>query len=208
MDIARVCEMQEANPLHALYRCYGTILEMLQDRGYETGEKLDVLGFFGVLKNPNYKLVYSKKADPNWNLQVFFVRQATNSDSPNLGKKDIETYKKIMEKNKVRAAVLVLMNIDVTSYARKEIETLKPTYWIECFGVNKLQINITRHEKTPRHQLLTEAETKEFLQKHSLKLDAIPKISQVDPVALYFAAQPGQVFRIDKETYVAHRVVV
>lgn len=200
--------MQEANPLNPLYRCYGTILEMLQDRNYETGEKLDVLTFFNTLRNPNYKLVYAKKHNAEWNLQVFFVRQSTSSDSKNLGKKDIETYKKIMEKNKVRAAILLLMNIDVTSYASKEIETLKPTYWIECFSVNKLQINITRHEKTPRHQLLTEAETKEFLQKHSLKLDAIPKISQTDPVALYFAAQPGQVFRIDKDIYVAHRVVV
>lgn len=202
--------MQE---IHPFYRSYNTIREMLNDRGYNTDSKLPLNAFNTVINTPGYKIIYKKKNDPNWSMQIFFVKQTVNSDSSNLGKKDIETYKKIMEKNKVNAAILVLLNIDVTSYARKEMECLKPDFWIECFSTNSLQINITHHTKVPKHILLSDKEKMDFLQKYSLNIADLNKIERNDPVALYFAAQPGQVFKIAKVSesngqYEQYRVVI
>jgi DNA-directed RNA polymerase I, II, and III subunit RPABC1 len=188
---------------------------MLSDRkhniDFET-DQLSVKDFFNLLQSTtNNKFIYTKP--DGWRTQIFFVKQTANSDSQNLGKKDIEVYKKIMEKTKVQGAILILININITSYAKKEIESLKPDIQIECFNALRMQINITRHTKVPKHILLNEKETKELLQKQLFKLDAIPKIQKEDVVALYYGAQLGQIFRIEKRSessglYIEYRVVV
>jgi DNA-directed RNA polymerase subunit H (RpoH/RPB5) len=205
--------MDAQSKFNPIYRSYGVSLEMLTDRGFVTGEKLNVINFFNLLKDKtnNSKFIYSKP--DGWRIQLFFVTQTVNSDSQNLGKKDIEIFRKIIEKTKVQGAILLLFNIDVTSYAKKEIESLKPEYYMECFNAIRMQINITHHVKVPKHILLSEKATKELLQKQSCKLDAMPKIQKEDPVALYYAAQPGQIFRIEKKSessgiYTEYRVVI
>ena len=203
------------NQWNPLYRCYGTIREMLGDRGYTINdEKMTPNDFFDFLKNPDYQLKYTKQTEDgrDWVLQVFFV--TSGSDNQNMGKKVIETYKKQMEENNVDAAILLLKDIKVTSYAKNEIESYKPTHWIECFNSHELQINKTKHKTVPKHELLSKHEKERILQKYSIKADQLPKVfSKIDPIARYFAAQPGQVFAITKESessgiYTKYRIVI
>ena len=118
-----------------------------------------------------------------------------------------------MEDNDVDAAILVLKDIKVTSYAKNEIESYKPTHWIECFNSTELQINKTKHVSVSKHTLLSKHEKERVLQRYSIKSDQLLKVSKTDPISRYFAAQPGQVFKITKVSessgvYTKYRIVV
>ena len=186
-------------PEHPLYRCYLTICEMLTDRGYNVPEKrMSQREFFTLVQTPNYFLTYTKTLEENksWTMQIFFVID----NGARMGKKEIQAYKKVMEKNKVQAAILVLMNVKITSYAVAEIEESKPAYWIEYFPTAKLQINITKHSYQPKFRLLTQKEKQEMLRKFSAKVHQLPKMAVSDPIAKYFAAIPGDIFEIERNS--------
>lgn len=209
--------------MNDLYRSYLTLLEMLKDRLYTIPPiTLSEVEFLQTIASPGYKLVYSKvlvdrkgdyKPGTVYKTQLFFVKHTANNDTQNLGKKNIEMYKTMIEQDHIQSAILVLMNIDVTSCAKKEIEACKPKFFIETFNTNKVLINITKHQKVPTHILLTDAEKNDLIQKRGLKMNEIPKISETDPVSLYFGAEVGQVFKILSYSescgvYESYRVVI
>lgn len=213
----------------SLYKSYTVVTEMLKDRGYtqwyhtdpsdrkkllnkSMDETLSVIYFNAVIKIKDYKIIFQKENDTE--LQLFFVIvESSNADAQNLGKKTFSAYKKQIEANKVDAAILVLSGCKLTSHTKKDILLMKPSVNVECWDLQKLQYNVTKHKIVPKHTLLTDEEKETFLQKYSsCKLDKLPKISAEDPVSLYYAAEVGQIFKIEKKSessgnYISYRVV-
>ena len=88
----------------------------------------------------------------------------------------------------------------------------KPTLIVESFQEDELVVDITEHELVPEHQLLKPSEKAYLLQRYGLEERQLPRIQKHDPVARYFGAQKGEVFRIvrNSETagkYVTYRIV-
>ena len=73
-------------------------------------------------------------------------------------------------------------------------------------------VDITEHELVPEHQLLKPQEKADLLKQYGLEERQLPRIQKLDPVARYFGAQKGEVFRIVRKSetagkYVTYRIV-
>jgi DNA-directed RNA polymerase subunit H (RpoH/RPB5) len=88
---------------------------------------------------------------------------------------------------------IVVVN-SITSKALNQIETeFKNT---EVFLERELMIDLVSHVAVPKHELLTDKDAEQVLQEYETKKREMPKIFITDPVAKYFNARLGQIFRI------------
>lgn len=69
-------------------------------------------------------------------------------------------------------------------------------YQIELFVLSQVLFNPTKHEFVPKHELCTQAEIKELLAAYGGTIANFPKIFDSDPIARYYGAKKGDVFRI------------
>ena len=77
----------------------------------------------------------------------------------------------------------------------------------------KQQLDIMKHNLVPLHEIVSEKEQKEIMEKFNITPDQLPKILNTDPVSIFIGAQPGQIIKITRESRtakeaVAYRLVV
>lgn len=77
----------------------------------------------------------------------------------------------------------------------------------------KQQLEIMRHNLVPTHEIISDKEQKEIMEKYNITPDQLPKILNTDPVSIFIEAQPGQIIKITRESHtakeaVAYRLVV
>lgn len=71
--------------------------------------------------------------------------------------------------------------------------------YVQIMNNFNLLFNPTRHVFVPRHELLTITEAREFLQRGHMTMNQLPIIRRDDPIAVYFGALPGRIFRIYRQ---------
>jgi DNA-directed RNA polymerase subunit H (RpoH/RPB5) len=87
--------------------------------------------------------------------------------------------------------------IVVTAASNKVREQVKADYPnAEIFLEKELLINIVDHVAVPLHQLLTDEESKAVLNEYEVKKKELPRIYVTDPIARYYNARVGKMFRI------------
>ncbi len=77
----------------------------------------------------------------------------------------------------------------------------------------KQQLDISKHKLVPLHEIISEEERKEVLEKYKITPDQLPKILNTDPVSISISAQPGQIIKVIRKSHtakeaVAYRLVV
>lgn len=80
-------------------------------------------------------------------------------------------------------------------------------------AIKKQQFDIMKHKLVPLHEIATEEEIKELLEKFKITPDRLPKILNTDPVPISIGAQPGQIIKVIRKSQtakeaVAYRLVV
>ncbi|MES1908831.1 MAG: hypothetical protein MHM6MM_001693 [Cercozoa sp. M6MM] len=196
-----------------LWRVRRTCFEMLRDRGYSVApEQLDCdletfVEEYGT--NPDASrltIVSNKLDDENDMIAVFF------DSSEKLKIQSIKGFVESMKSKKIQAGIVVVREA-ITPVAKKVFTELEEQLHLEAFFERELVINITQHELVPQHVLLSPSEKETLLQKYHLKDTQLPRIQKLDPVARYFGAKRGQVFKIVRPSetagrYVTYRLVV
>lgn len=171
-----------------------TLREMLIDRQYSDFEE----DIDNILIN---KTTVCKNRDGQLLLLGYLDQSQV---SGNVGKNDV---KAIMDENmkpqNINHAILILDRVTLTPSAKTDILNMFPEIIVESFSVNDLLINITRHEKVPKHILLSEAEMQEILVKYKATKDKMPKIAFHDPVARYLGMLPGDMCKIERRSETA-----
>ncbi|MCA1814561.1 MAG: DNA-directed RNA polymerase subunit H [Halobacteriales archaeon] len=69
------------------------------------------------------------------------------------------------------------------------------------------KFDVMKHELVPRHDVLSESETKKVLERYNIFPEQLPKIMQSDPVCKAIAAKPGQIVRIKRKSPTAGEAV-
>ena len=80
-------------------------------------------------------------------------------------------------------------------------------------GDDLKQLDITKHELVPKHEILNENEKKELLQKYGITLRQLPRILITDAMVKILNAKIGDVIKITRNSPTAgetvyYRVVV
>ena len=111
-----------------------------------------------------------------------------------------------MQAEKITNAIVVVAS-GMTPSAKTAMIELQPKYKIESFMEQELLINITEHELVPMHQVLTDEEKEELLQRYKITEQLLPRIQISDPIARYYGVIRGQVFKIIRRSDTAGRYV-
>jgi DNA-directed RNA polymerase subunit H (RpoH/RPB5) len=90
--------------------------------------------------------------------------------------------------------ILVITNISYKNIFNIKMSKVYP--YTEIFLEKELMINIIDHISVPKHELLTDAEMKDVLESYNAKRREIPEILVTDPIARYYNAKHGQMFKI------------
>jgi DNA-directed RNA polymerase subunit H (RpoH/RPB5) len=86
-------------------------------------------------------------------------------------------------------------------------------YFVQIISLNQLLINIVDHRDVPKHEVITEEEKNELLEKYHIKESNLPNILREDAMAIYLGLTPGEVVRILRPsptsgTYETYRICV
>lgn len=201
--------------LARFFKARKTCLQMLLDRGYNVDEE-DMNQTFEDFKGEylqqphrnNFKLYCESLDNDSSAILVFFP------DDDKLGVPTIKQVCTTMQEHESVTKGIIVCKNDVTAFARRALEKVKGSCHIETFKQSELMFNITRHKLVPRHEILSLYEKKKLMQRYKLNSDAqLPKIQKADPIARYFGAEKGQVFKITRQSetagrYVTYRIVI
>tara|TARA_Y100000780_G_C13628248_1_gene395405 strand:- start:286 stop:924 length:639 start_codon:yes stop_codon:yes gene_type:complete len=71
-------------------------------------------------------------------------------------------------------------------------------YYISVINLDRLQYNLLEHSLVPKHIILNDGQTKEFLEKYNIinPEKQLPTISRFDPVAQAIGLKPGKICEI------------
>ena len=149
--------------------------------------------------------LYSK-ADGSEKIMVFVA------EAPKVGVKDIKECAMKMQTEAVSRAIMVVQE-GLTAFARSALAEMQSKYRIEVFNDTELVVNITKHVLVPKHVILSPESKATLLHRYKCKEHQLPRIQATDPVARYFGASRGDVFKIirNSETaglYIFYRLVV
>jgi DNA-directed RNA polymerase subunit H (RpoH/RPB5) len=127
-----------------------------------------------------------------------------------VGVKVLRDFQKFLEDGKEKYISTILLALKkYTHYTRKEALEAN----IEIFPVSFPFFNLFSHEIVPTHEFASEEEKQQLLEKYSISLEQLPKISSEDPAAQMLGAKPGDLLKIHRTSptagkFVAYRFVI
>jgi len=67
--------------------------------------------------------------------------------------------------------------------------------------------NVLEHELVPDHEVISDEEAEEVLEKYDIKPSQLPKLDKKDPAAKEIDADPGDIVKITRDSETAGRSV-
>lgn len=182
-----------------LVTSFGTILEMLTDRGISIGDVQkqhlsDVLGtdpFKQIVEVmvENIKIVYYTPLK----FKLSDVRKVLEEDASGEHKYDMH--------------ILVLNEQPTQNHVKALHEIGLP---LEIHLMKRLMFNITKHQLVPKHEVIRSKKViDELVEKYKLKNKyQFPIILKSDPIAMYYGLKPGELVKITRTSESAGQYVM
>ena len=158
-----------------------TIHEMMKDRGIEFDNLLS-----DKVNNHEPIFHYSHSSQKEKMHVVFFLNGK--------GWKEVTGY---LEDNDLELADYYLIVVNDPTHLKKNKDALEN---FQTFTLEELQFNISTHELTPKHELITnEVEINHIMNLYQLKTKTqMPQIVKTDPMSRYFNAKAGQMMKVTR----------
>ena len=172
-----------------------TLLEMLIDRGYIFD------GCHNTLIHDTSKKIVGRKVENV--ITVFFLLQKRQVPllKEFIAKNCSSNSKSEFEFDGENRSYITVVQFNVN----KTFKTLCSQYGIEIFKIHSLGRNITKHSLVPKHVLLSQeknpSEMDNILKDLSIShFEKLPIMKVSDPVAKYYGAKVGNIFRITRHS--------
>lgn len=184
-----------------LYKVRNIIIEMLNDRGYKYSDHIDFNEFLILLEADNINI------NINDEIYVYFY-----NENKNFGKNEFKNIVSNIQKSYHQdIKILIILRENENSAVRNEMNKIQNKN-IEIFLQKNLTFNITKHELVPKHVLLNENEIQEVIDKYNTPKNMFPKMNSDDPVAKYYGAKSGDMFKIYRKSHsvgktIAYRMI-
>lgn len=173
---------------------HNTIFEMLKDRGLTN------------ITQPDVNLIVAECPSSGLNTIVYRMVDAK------VNVKNIKQLKSVLTEYTF-SCLIIIYKTSVSTFARQFINSDDDVF-VQLFGEQELEFNVTKHELVPAHRVLSDEEKATVLKKHGLKSGKqFPSISADDPICRYYGCVPGMLIEIQRAsdtcgTYVFYRLVV
>ena len=161
------------------------IVKMLTSRGFLDKTKMDE-NFNNLKSQINEEQIFNIKSnysDKYYHIMFVYGKLTTI--------KKIQGLDNFLQISKGQNRIFISDSINQKAY--KQFIELNNT---EIFFDYELKICILEHDLQPEFQLLTEEEKEEFMNEYQLSKKQLSKMKSIDPVARYFNAKGGNIFRI------------
>lgn len=204
------------NVLVRFKQIYTTCAEMLIDRGYsrEVIEKhylgISAEEFQKLYRNNRLTLLAPHLVNKNEHVYVMLLGDGVKLKKDVLKKiiSGVEKLKEASESLNKNSKINLILLIDDsnTATALKLVKGHNLTVsdiFIETFYHKQLQINITKHKDVPQHILMTKEEVEVMLKEENVTKSQLSRILTTDPVARYFGAKKGDIFKIIRPSLAA-----
>jgi len=186
-----------------LYVSREIILEMLSQRNVDVDdysnfsqEELDIM--YKANPKTTYEMNPIDMVFPKSNFTIKYILQ------PKLRSKDVmKLVEDMIEENSIEEDGTIILIIRDTMKTEDTIENFfesilkKNKIYVQMFDINKLLYNVTEHVLVPKHEIISNEEKNEVINKYNLETeDQLPLIKKNDPVAKYHGMKVGNVCKI------------
>ena len=159
-----------------------------------------------LIKLRKYKLISKEKYEGAFAYVVEMPEEEAKAivwcilDSATVGIAAMNTLYKVMKEKEIDRAIVVTegryTHAVKTGAKKKNVELL-----LKSFPV----FDIFEHDLVPLHEILTEKEKTQLLEKYKVKPYQIPQIKSTDPAVKAIGAKPGDILRIIRKSKTAGR---
>jgi DNA-directed RNA polymerase I, II, and III subunit RPABC1 len=199
-----------------LFKIRRTVLQMLRDRNYvvlETQEDLEmsrqvfeqkfVKNF--QINRSNLEINRSKWLEENNRILVVFIEG--EKENSTIGVKSIRAFCERIKQDEFQNSIIVLHG-KLTSHAKQAINSINSLDdKIEYFSEPELIINITEHNLVPKHEIISEEESRSLFKRYSIRENQLPRINKRDPISRYFGLQKNKIMKIIRTSETSGRYV-
>ena len=178
---------------------FGTILEMLRDRGQDTGV-ITKHHLADIMSNDPFKNVIEVIVEKT-KIIYYTPPKFRTADIKKVLEEDVE------KENVYDLYILVLMDAP-TANNMKALQDIKVN--LEIHLVKKLMFNITKHSLVPKHEVIRDKSTIDaIIDAYKLKTKfQLPIILKSDPIAKYYGMKAGDVVKITRVSESAGEYIV
>ena len=159
-----------------------------------------------LIKLRKYRLISKEKYEGAFAYVVEMPEEEAKAivwcilDSATVGIAAMNTLYKVMKEKEIDRAIVVTegryTHAVKTGAKKKNVELL-----LKSFPV----FDIFEHDLVPLHEILTEKEKAQLLEKYKVKPYQIPQIKSTDPAVKAIGAKPGDILRIIRKSKTAGR---
>ena len=194
-----------------LYRSRSILLEMLQQRGYNTEDfehftQDDISTMMNQSKNqddinPGPLDILLEKSDK---CKIYVKYKLEKFKQVNkLDKQVTEIFSKLLDKRKDTLVLLYIDRVEFKNSKENKVETYvndkfsSDKYFIQIFGLENFLFNPTKHIIVPQHRIMSKDEIKQMMLDNNVKDSSkLPTIRREDPTAKFIGMKPGDICEI------------
>jgi DNA-directed RNA polymerase subunit H (RpoH/RPB5) len=187
--------MSQSLKINQYFTSRNTLLEQLKEQGYDitSYENFGINEVNIMLQNSGLDMLLENST------QKIYVRYF---EGKVLRPKDIrDTFDDLLTNNVVTKSdtILFITPDDCNDTIKESVKQLweEEGIFIITMSIRRLQFNVLKHTLVPLHQIITEEELTEVMEKYKLKTKMqLPEISRFDPVSLAIGMRPGEICKI------------
>lgn len=194
-----------------LYRSRSILLEMLEQRGFNTEEyqhftKDDISTMMNQNKNqdsihPGSLDILLEKSDKS---KIYVKYKLEKFKQVNkLDKQLTEIYSDVLDKSKDTLILIYIDRVEFKASKDNKVELYvnekwsSNKYFIQIFGLENFLFNPTKHIIIPEHRIMDKSEIKIMMEKNNINdISKLPTIRREDPVAKFIGMKPGDICEI------------
>ena len=182
-----------------IYKSRNTIIEILEERGYDTSDYANFTydELYTMIQNEQLNLLLKK----NGTKQVYVKYNITKVLRPNNIYdivEDIFHIENILTKND---DIIIINKDEPNETIQNTVKDiwLRDSVYVSILNIARLQFNILKHVLVPKHTILNSEEKKIFIEKYNITSnEMIPTISYFSPISLVLGIRPGDICKIER----------
>ena len=191
-----------SNRILSIYKSRNTIIEHLQNLGYDTTDysEFSINEIDAMYSNNQLDMLLSRQDNKKAYIKYLLNIKQLRKDNLDQLIEDLYDIETVLEK---KDTLVIITNEEPNDTILQRIKYVydHSGIFIVLHNIKRLQFNILKHTFVPTAHILNDDETEKLKSQYNLKtLMDLPEISRFDPQALSLCLRPKQVIRIDRKS--------